>query len=174
MIFDIVITFKRSCHFVKSNMKKIYILLFFSFIGCSHLSSVNPKEYYLDYGQYSSYYFVERGWDALQGKDYDLALELVDECVALYTEQAKELNDKCANQDSLEDIGICDSLNDVGQCVYIKASVNFELKDFDKVRSACREIDEYYFNSFVFGLSDWPWKPSEACQDLIEKLNREN
>lgn len=144
-------------------MKKILKLEYVSLIllaflvGCASAQGNN-----IFYQKSQASELVEKGWQALNEKEYEKAHQIADQCLALYSEKAKQINDGCNIKNSKRS-DTCQLLNDTAQCFFIKAKVYSDTDRHKEAREACNELKKYYFNALVFDPRGWPWRPSDAC-----------
>lgn len=145
------------------------IIILLTLSGCAQITS-NPSMNY----ESPADELINKGWGALNDKDYESAHRQADECVALYSAEAKEINASCADQSDPSKYGRCWAVNTVGECLALKAEAYYNVKNYEAVKDVCSEIQKYYFNSFIFDPRGWPWKPAEYCKDKIEEINKES
>ncbi len=117
-----------------------------------------------------AYELVDKGWQMLNAKKYDEALNISNHCIELYSEKAKQLNSRC-DVNNLEAYDGCQLLNDTAQCLYLKAQAFSKTGKENEAKETCKELEEYYFNSFVMDQC-WPWKPAEVCDSMVEHMSK--
>ena len=146
-------------------MKKFSLLLSFLFLlGCATLRINNPPVNYKSV----AYELVKKGWDALSKKNFTDVRGITDQCIRLYSGQAKVLNEKCG----ISYLNECSLLNDVAQCFYIKGEAYFKANNYQEYQKICDGINKWYFNGLVYDFNGWPWKPAEACKSRLEGIKQ--
>lgn len=144
-------------------IEHISLILLICLVGCAYAAQKNNAFYQKS----EASELVEKGWKALNQKEYEKALQISDQCIELYSEKAKHINEGC-DVKNLEKYGGCQLLNDTAQCFFIKAKVYSDVGKYEETRDVCNELKEHYFNAFVFDPRGWPWKPTDACNALIQ------
>ncbi len=143
--------------------EQIGLIFFMSILGCAHTGQTS-----IFYRGSEASEIVDRGWRAVYEKKYDDALQISNQCIEQYAEQAKQLNDECEVR-SMEKYAKCQLFNDTAQCLFIKTKVYIDTGNKKDAIESCNELKKKFFNAFVFDSHGWPWKPSEACYSLIHK-----
>ena len=110
------------------------------------------------------------GLNALNNKDFNLSMQIADQCIALHADDAKRLNHECVNMSKDSNVfAKCQTLNLVAQCLFIKFEAYHGRNDHAGMDEVCITLNAFYYNGYVWEPKSWPWKAAEGCKEILEK-----
>ncbi|NLE64314.1 MAG: tetratricopeptide repeat protein [Elusimicrobia bacterium] len=126
----------------------------------------------LDFGNMTSAYFVQKGWEALAKKDLKVLKAYVQKNLDMYGQRAREMQATLSEfpWESPEKIHSYWALNDVGTSLfqlgqgYRNAGMNDEA-----IATFKQLINEYGYGQ-CWDPQGWFWKPAEAAQQQIIEI----
>jgi hypothetical protein len=126
-----------------------------------------------DFGDASSSTLTTKAWNALNAKDYKLAVTFAKKCVDLYEKEAVKMQKDLkapVPADDKEAVAKKWALNDVGTCFYIMAQALEKQDKGKEALAAYKEIVEKVSYAQCWDPKGWYWKPADAAKTRIKAL----
>ena len=123
-------------------------------------------------GENSSTAMKTQAWQALEKNDYTRTLTITEQCLTLYKEEARRLQESLNEYPRDSQASKYTALNDVGQCLLARGMA---LKAFGRPKeaeAAYRDLVENFFFSQVTDdpQCSWGWKPAEAALQKLAEM----
>ena len=150
-------------------MKKVWKLLI-AVIGICLLQSGTSYAY--DYGDYKSGTLVQKAWDALEKKDYDVVRAYARKCIETYGDIAKDMQAKITDYPSgnKEEMSSYWALNDIATILFVEAeSYRLEDNKSDAIQTYNKIIKDYTYGQ-AWDEKGFFWKPAEVAVERIRVL----
>jgi len=127
---------------------------------------------YLDFGDYTSNYLVQKAWAALASKDLNAVTGYTNKMLALYGAKAKEMQASMKEYawESKEKTMSYWALNDVGTALFIQGEAYRNAGRKDEATQAYKKLIDEYFYAQCWDPQGWFWKPAEAAQQKLGEL----
>jgi len=118
----------------------------------------------------SSQDYVRMSWEASSKNELAKTLEVTEQCVTLYGEEAKTLEGQLTNFPSRDKIESYQVLNDVGTCLFIRAEALMNHGKTEEAKELFRKIIAEYPWSQAWDPRGWYWSVKEKSQASLNML----
>lgn len=127
----------------------------------------------VDYGDYTSSTLTTKAWGALNAKEYDSVIALVNKNLELYGAKAKEMQASLKEYawESKEKTMSYWALNDIGTSLFILGEAYRLSDDNEAAAEAYKKLIDEYFYAQCWDPNGWFWKPAEAAQQKLGELD---
>lgn len=125
-----------------------------------------------DFGDYKSVTLVSKAWNALSKNDIEAVLAYTNKCIELYADKAAEMQADLKEYPQGENSEIFGywALNDIATAYFIQGEVYRKAKMMDKAKEAYQVVIDNYKYGQCWDTGGWFWKPAEAAQEKIRKI----
>lgn len=125
-----------------------------------------------DFGDNKSAALVSKSWNALSKSDVEAVLAYTNKCIELYADKATEMQASLKDYPQGENSEIFSywALNDVATAYFIQGEVYRKAKMLDKAKEAYQIVIDKYKYGQCWDTGGWFWKPAEAAEEKIRKI----
>lgn len=150
-------------------MKKILIPIFiFSFVLFASQMCLAQEDY--DFEDDRSVALTEKAWEALDKKDLNGVLAYTNECIDLYGEEARTMQEglDAYPKGGEKEVFKYWALNDVATCYFIQGEAYRKARMRDKANEAYTMLIEKYKYGQCWDPDGWFWKPAQAAKKKLK------
>ncbi|MFC1594744.1 tetratricopeptide repeat protein [Candidatus Omnitrophota bacterium] len=132
--------------------------------------SISAQEY--DFGDFKSSTLTAKAWIALAEGNIEAVLAYTNKCVALYAEEAKNMQAGLTDyaSGSNQDIFKYWALNDVGTCVFIQGEAYKNAQMLEEAKESYASVINDYSYAQCWDTKGWFWKPAEAAKEKLSAI----
>lgn len=118
---------------------------------------------------------TDEAWAAHQQKDWQTAIQIADQCIDLFEEEALKQQASLTELPSTEKTPDYWALNDVGACYYIKCEALEKLGDKKKEELilALKKLVQQLSYAQCWDTKGWYWQPAASAKKKLRKIEFE-
>ena len=159
----------------KLNMRR-KIVFIIAFLFTLYATCPVPSWYgvrytlYANEGELSPKQLIVRAWEAWGAKDYERAFYYTNQCIELYSEEAKREQASLKDFPSIEAIDQYITLNAVGTSYFIQGEVYLSQENIDEAKRVFKTAIEEYSFAQNWDPRGWFWSVKEKAQASLDKI----
>ena len=115
--------------------------------------------------------FIQQAWGAYNAKNFGVAIERADRCVAAFDLQARSQQDSLKAPIPIKEINQYWQLNDVATAKYIKGRVWAETGKIEEAKEILNDVVKNYEYAMAYDPKGWYWSVSDAARSLANDLH---
>ena len=126
-----------------------------------------------DFGDSKSVTLVSKSWGALTANDLEAVLAYTNKCLELFGEEAAAMQNSLDGypDGSQDEVFAYWALNDVATCLFIEGEAYKNAGMLDEAKAVYQRVVNEYTYGQSWDPKGWFWKPAEAAEKEIEKMN---